>query len=299
MTNETMVRANGIDLCYGTFGDPSGEPLLLVMGLGAQLTAWPVELCESLVDRGFFVVRYDNRDVGLSTKFDTFAGEFLPTFLAAREGTPVEVPYLLRDMAADAVALLDALQIDSAHVVGASMGGMIAQSVAIEYPTRVRSLTSIMSTTGEAEVGQPTPEAMTALLRPPAESREAAIESSVEARRIIGSPDAFDEELTRRLAGEAYDRCFDPGGMARQLLAVVASGSRADGLRSLDVPTLVIHGDADPLVTPSGGTRTAELIPGAQLLLLEGMGHDLPAAQIAPIVDAITSLAARTAVPSV
>ena len=298
MTQETMVQVNGIELCYDTFGDPSAEPLLLVMGLGAQLTAWPIELCESLVDRGFFVVRYDNRDVGRSTKFDDFAGEFLPAFLAAQQGEPVEVAYRLTDMAADAVGLLDALGIDSAHVVGASMGGMIAQAIAIEHPTRVRTLTSIMSTTGESEVGQPAPEAMAALLQPPPEGREAVIEAGLVTRKLIGSPDQFDEALARKLLEESYDRCYHPAGTARQLLGIVASGSRADGLRALDVPTLVVHGDADLLVTPSGGKRTAELVPGAELLMMEGMGHDLPPSCLAPIVDAITSLVARSAAPS-
>jgi pimeloyl-ACP methyl ester carboxylesterase len=175
------------------------------------------------------------------------------------------------------------------------MGGMIAQTIAIEHPERVRSLTSIMSTTGESDVGQPTPAAMERLLRPPPATRQEAIDSGVETRRFIGSPDAFDEDLARKVIGEAYDRCFYPAGTARQLLAVAASGSRAEGLRQVTVPTLVIHGDIDPLVTPSGGQRTADLIPGATLLMLEGMGHDLPAAYLGPIVEAITGLAASAA----
>jgi pimeloyl-ACP methyl ester carboxylesterase len=293
---EQLADVNGIELCYETFGDASGEPLLLVMGLGAQMTAWPVELCEALVDRGFHVVRYDNRDVGRSTKLDGDGSvDFLPAFLAAVQGEAVDVPYLLGDMAADAVGLLDVLGIDSAHVVGASMGGMIAQAVAIEHPERVRTLTSIMSTTGEREVGQPTAEAMQQLLRPAASSREEAIESAVAARRVIGSPDHFDEELARTMAEASYDRCYHPAGMARQLLAITASGDRAEGLRGVRVPTLVIHGDQDPLVTPGGGERTAELVPDATLLVLEGMGHDLPAAFVPAVVEAITSLAARSA----
>jgi len=298
VTQETMVQVNGIELYYETFGDPSAEPLLLVMGLGGQLTAWPVELCESLVDRGFFVIRYDNRDVGRSTKFDDAVIDFLPTFLAAQQGEPVEVPYRLTDMAADAAGLLDALGIESAHIVGASMGGMIAQAIAIEHPSKVRTLTSIMSTTGEREFGQPSPEAMQVLLQPAAEGREAVIEAGLVSRKMIGSPDQFDEAIARADLEAAYDRCYNPAGTTRQLLSILASGSRADGLRALDVPALVIHGDADQLVTPSGGKRTAELIPGAELIILEGMGHDLPPSQMAPIVDAITSLAARTAAPS-
>ncbi|MDP1821406.1 MAG: alpha/beta hydrolase [Acidimicrobiales bacterium] len=292
MPTAQMAHTNGIELCYETFGDADGEPLLLVMGIGAQLIVWPVELCDALADRGFHVIRYDNRDVGLSTKLADMAGGFLPAFLAAVQGEPVDVPYLLSDLAADAVGLLDALGIDAAHVVGASMGGMIAQTMAIEHRSRVRTLTSIMSTTGEPDVGQPTPAAVERLLQPPPANRDAAIAAGVEARRILGSPDEFDEERARALVTQSYDRCYHPAGSARQLLAVAASGSRADGLRQLDISTLVIHGDADPLVTPSGGIRTAELVPGARLLMVEGMGHDLPAAHLGPIVEAITALAA-------
>lgn len=293
MPDPLLAEANGVTICYETFGDPGDEPLLLVMGLGSQLIHWPVELCEALVDRGFYVIRYDNRDTGLSTKIPDTGGQFLTTFLALAQGEPAEVPYLLRDMAADAVGLLDVLGVASAHVVGASMGGMIAQTIAIEHPDRVRTLTSIMSTTGEQDVGQPSPEAMAGLMQPVPTTREAAIESGVATRRLIGSPDAFDEEHAREVAAAAYDRCWHPSGTARHLLAIAASGSRADGLRALAVPTLVIHGDADPLVTPSGGRRTAELIPGAELLMLEGMGHDLPTPFIGPIVEAITALASR------
>lgn len=289
-----LAPANGIELCYETLGDPADEPLLLVMGLGAQMTLWPIELCEALVDRGFFVVRYDNRDAGLSTKLDDVGGDFLTTFMAASQGEPVEVAYRISDLAADGVALLDHLGIDSAHIVGASMGGMIVQAMAIEHPARVRTLTSIMSTTGEAHVGTPTADAMAALLQPVATTRDAAIEAGVAARKVIGSPEHFDEAEARQGVADAYDRSWNPAGTARQLLAIVASGSRAEGLEVLDVPTLVVHGDVDPLVTPSGGHRTAELVPGAELLMLEGMGHDLPAAYLGPIVEAITSLVARS-----
>ena len=295
MPGEQMVNANGIELCYETFGDPGGEPLLLVMGLGAQMITWPVELCDALVDRGFFVIRFDNRDVGRSTKLDDVGGDFMASFLAAAQGEPIEVPYRLTDMAADAAGLLDALGIESAHVVGASMGGMIAQTIAIEHPARVRTLTSIMSTTGEPEVGQPTPEAMQMLLRPAPTTRDEAIEASLASWKVIGGAAHFDEERVRTQAAAAFDRCFNPAGTARQLLAIVASGSRADGLRAVAVPTLVVHGDEDPLVTPSGGHRTAELVPGAELLMVETMGHDLPLAVLPQIVDAITALASRSA----
>ncbi|MEO6317844.1 MAG: alpha/beta hydrolase [Acidimicrobiales bacterium] len=291
----STASANGVEIAYEIHGDPGGEPLLLVMGLGAQLIAWPIELCDALVDRGFFVVRYDNRDTGLSTKFEDPADhDFMASFLRASQGEPVKVAYKLSDMAHDGMALLDHLSIDSAHVVGASMGGMIAQTMAIEHPARVRTLTSIMSTTGEPEVGQPTPEAMAILLRPTATSRDEAIAASVEASKAIGSPEHFDPTLAKQRAEEAYDRSFFPAGVARQLLAILASGSRADGLAQLDVPTVVIHGDVDPLVTPSGGQRTAELIPGAELVVLEGAGHDLPLQLLPQVVDAVTALAART-----
>jgi len=289
----STASANGIDIAYETHGDPSGEPLLLVMGLGAQLIAWPIELCDALVDRGFFVVRYDNRDTGLSTWFEDAADhDFMTTFLQASQGEPAAIPYKLTDMAADGMAVLDHLGIDSAHIVGASMGGMIAQTMAIEHPARVRTLTSIMSTTGEPEVGQPTAEAMAVLLRPAAKTRDEAIAASVEASRAIGSPDHFDPAMAEKRATEAYDRSFNPAGVARQLLAIVASGSRAEGLAQLDVPTIVIHGEVDPLVTPSGGERTAELVPGAELIILGGGGHDLPLPLLPQVVDAITSLAA-------
>ena len=293
MTTGT-APSNGIEIAYETHGDPDAEPLLLVMGLGAQLIAWPIELVDALVDRGFFVIRYDNRDVGLSTKFERAGDQdFLTSFMAAAQGEPIEVPYLLTDMAADGMALLDHLGIDAAHVVGASMGGMIAQTMAIEHPERVRTLTSIMSTTGDPDVGQPTPEAMQRLIAPIPGTRDEAIARSVETSRVICSPEHFDEALITKRAEEAYDRCYNPGGLARQLLGIMASGSRAARLAQLQVPTLVIHGTIDPLVTVSGGRRTADLIPGAELLLIDDMAHDLPLAVVPQIVDSITGLAAR------
>lgn len=295
-TDELIAKANGIEICYETHGDPGDEPMLLVMGLGSQLLHWPVPLIDALVDRGFFVVRYDNRDVGLSSKLeDGQTGDFLTTFLTAMQGEDVEVTYRLTDMAADAIGLLDALAIPSAHVVGVSMGGMIAQTIAIEHPDRVRTLTSIMSTTGERDVGQPSPEAMGALMAAVPTTRDEAIEAAVASRKVIGSPDHFDEVYIRDVSTRAYDRCWNPAGTARHLLAIAASGSRADALAQLDVPALVIHGDRDPLVTSTGGQRTAELIPGAELIVLEGMGHDLPVAFIGPIVEAVTTLAGRAA----
>jgi pimeloyl-ACP methyl ester carboxylesterase len=290
-----IAPSNGIEIAYETHGDPGDEPLLLVMGLGSQLLSWPIEMVDALVDRGFFVVRYDNRDVGLSTKLGTSDHiDFMATFLQAAEGKPIEVPYKLTDMAADGIGLLDHLGIGSAHIVGVSMGGMIVQTMAIEHPTRVRSLTSIMSTTGDPDVGTPTSEARAALLTPVQTEREAAIARAVETSRVIGSPDHFDERASRKRHEEAYDRCFNPAGVARQLLGIMASGSRAEELQRLDVPTLVIHGAVDPLVTLSGGERTAALIPGAELLVIDDMGHDLPLALVPQIVDAITTHVARS-----
>jgi len=285
----------GIELCYETFGDASGEPMLLVMGLGAQMIVWDDELVQAFVDRGFHVIRYDNRDVGLSTKCDVISPEEVGArILSAMGGETPEAPYLLSDLAADGMSLLDHLGIESAHIVGASMGGMIVQQMVIDFPQRVRSVTSIMSTTGDPDVGQPEPQAMAMLLQPPPQTREQAIEQGVVSSRAISSPTHFDEDKARIRAAQTYDRCFHPDGAARQLLAIIASGSRSAALREVDLPALVIHGDADPLVTPSGGARTAEVIPGAELIVLEGMGHDLPPVYWPQIVEAITALAARS-----
>lgn len=283
----------GIELYYETFGDPDGVPLLFIMGLGAQLLSWDPELMEAFVDRGFYCIRFDNRDVGLSTKAEVGELDVMASIMAAMGGEPVDAPYLLKDMADDAASLLDHLDLPSAHVVGASMGGMIAQALAIGHSKQVRSLTSIMSTTGDPDVGQPSPEIMGVLLAPAPSERAAAIESGVAASRAIASPDHFDEAEARARSAAAYDRCFYPRGFGHQLLAIVASGSRSDDLRQLDVPTLVVHGDADPLVTPSGGQRTAEVVPGAELLVMEGMGHDLPQVFWPQLVEAVTTLAAR------
>jgi pimeloyl-ACP methyl ester carboxylesterase len=220
------VMANGIDIHYETFGDPEDPALLLVMGLGAQMIAWDVEFCLGLVDRGFHVIRYDNRDTGLSTHVSDARVDVMAALMAANAGEPVDAPYLLSDMARDGMALLDELGIERAHIVGASMGGMIVQTMAIEHPQRVQSLTSIMSNTGEREFGQPTGEALQALLAPPAQNREQAIERSLAGQRVIGSPDHLDEDRIKARAAAAFDRAFDPPGLARQLVAINASGSR-------------------------------------------------------------------------
>jgi len=289
----SIAPVNGLEIAYETHGDPADDPLLLVMGLGSQLIAWPLELCEALVDRGFYVIRYDNRDTGQSTLMTDAPGDVGAAVARAMQGESVEGTYTLADMASDGLGLLDHLGIESAHVVGVSMGGMIAQTMAIEHPARVRTLTSIMSMTGEPEFGAPTPEALAALLQPPGATREAVIEAVVAGAKVFAGPVHWDEDAARRRAVAEYDRCYNPTGVARHLLAILAAGSRAKGLAQLDLPTVVIHGDVDPLVTPSGGHRTAELVPGAELVVIEDMGHDLPPAVIGPVVEAITSLAAR------
>ena len=285
------VRANGIDLRYETVGDPDDPALLLIMGLGAQLIDWPAEFVSALASRGFQVVLFDNRDAGLSTSFDELG---VPDVRAILGGDPSTVPYLLGDLAADAAGLLKELGIARAHVVGASMGGMIAQQLTIDHPDLVASLCSIMSTTGDRTVGRPTPEAAAALMRPRAESREEILAGAIATSRIIGSPGypASDEWLRQRAAAK-LDRSFRPEGTQRQYAAIIASPDRTAGLRSVSVPTLVIHGEADPLIDVSGGRATADAVPGAELLIIPGMGHDLPQALHAKVVDAIAANAAR------
>jgi pimeloyl-ACP methyl ester carboxylesterase len=287
--------SNGIEIEYETFGEEGDPPLLLVMGLGAQMITWDTEFCEGLVDRGFFVIRYDNRDVGLSTKIDVGDLDPMTEIMKGFSGGEPDAPYLLADMAEDAIGLLDHLGIERAHIVGASMGGMIVQSIAIAHPERVLSLTSIMSTTGDPDVGQPDPEVLPLLLEAAPTERDAYIANAVRSAKLLGSPTHFDEEATAARAGLSFDRCFYPAGMGHQLLAIVSSPSRSDGLRRIDINSLVVHGDADPLVNVSGGERTAEVIPGAELLILEGMGHDLPAYYWPQVIEAITALASRSA----
>jgi len=272
------TAANGIELYYDTFGGADQPTVLLVSGLGAQCVAFDDEFCRALVAGGVHVVRYDNRDVGLSTHLDESTANPLAALASIAAGEPLDAPYDLSDMAADGMALLDVLGIDAAHVVGTSMGGMIAQTMAIEYPDRVRSLTTVMSTTGDADVGQPDPATLGAILGviEPKESRDERIAGAVLMARAIGTAAVFDADRARRRAEIFVDRSYDPAGTGRQLVAILASGSRAKGLAEVSVPTLVMHGDADPLVDISGGRRTAELVPGAEFLVLEGMAHDLP-----------------------
>ena len=289
--DERMAPANGIELCYQEMGDPDGEPLLLVMGLATQMIAWDEGFCDLLAERGFRVVRFDNRDIGRSTRIDS-AG--VPRRLDMIAGRRAGAPYLLRDMAADTVGLMDHLGIDSAHVVGASMGGMIAQTLAIEHSERVRSLVSIMSNTGSRWTGLPSRKAMAVLLGRPPRNREAAIERTVRTFGVIGSPGyPFDEERVRRIAGRSYDRGHGAAGVARQLHAITASGDRTQALRGVRTPTTVIHGNRDVLVRPAGGRATARAIPNARLKMIDGMGHDLPR-QLWPVfAEAIADNAAR------
>ena len=259
------IATNGnCNIYYETFGDSSHPALLMVNGLGSQCINYKAAWCEMFAARDLFVIRYDNRDMGLSTHFND-----------APVGSRGEC-YLLSDMAADGVAVLDALGLRAAHVMGLSMGGMIVQTMAIEHPDRVLTLTSVMSTTGEPEYGVSTPRALELLTGPPATDRASASERSIAGLREWGSPAFADESRWAADAEAAFDRCFDPSGTTRQFMAVRASGPRADALRKLRVPTLVMHGDHDTLIAPDGGRRTAELIPGARFELIEGMGHDYP-----------------------
>ena len=285
------LSANGITLSYRTSGERSEKALLLIMGLGGQLIAWDEELVAALVARGFFVVRFDNRDVGRSSWFDD-AGARDVLGAMTGQGRP---PYLLADMAEDAAGLLEALELPAAHVLGVSMGGMIAQSLAIEHPELVLSLVSIMSTTGDPKVGAPHPKAIAALLRPPASDRDSAMDQAVEVWKTIGSPGfPLHEDRVRAQAAAAYDRAFHPDGAGRQMVAILSSGDRTDGLRRLTCPTLVVHGDADPLVDPSGGRATAAAVPGAELMIVAGMGHHLPPELFDDLADRVAAHAART-----
>lgn len=291
------LAANGIEIAYDTFGDPAAEPMLLVMGLGSQMLFWHEDFCRMLAERGHYVVRFDNRDIGLSTKF-AHAGvpNLMDVISASLQGLPVRVPYTLDDMADDAAGLLDALGIPSAHVVGASMGGMIAQTLAIRHPRRVKSLVSIMSTTGDPSLPQAKPEVLMVIMQPPAQDRDGAIERAVNVFRAIGSPGfPFDEEMVRDRAARSFDRCYHPEGQARQLAAIFAHGSRRDALQRLNVPALVIHGDSDPLVPVEGGIDTAAAIPGAELIVVKGMGHDNPRPVWPGAVEAISRLTQRAA----
>ena len=271
----SQVGPAGIDIAYQRLGKSDAPAVLLIMGIAAQSIHWPDSFCHALVDGGLQVIRFDNRDSGLSTHLNDAPA---PNLRAALAGDLSAVSYTLSDMAADTVGLLDFLDIGKAHVVGASMGGQIAQTLAIEHPDRVRSLTSMMSTTGNMQVGQPSPEVLREVFSgPPAITRDEVIQQMIRSQRAVGSPGypSDENEITVR-AGRAYDRCYDPVGTARQAVATVASGDRTERLRHLKVPTLVIHGLADRMCHISGGRATAEAVPGAELIQIEAMGHNLP-----------------------
>src|SRR6195952_5652617 len=289
---ERMAPANGIELCYQEMGEPDGQPLVMVMGLATQMIAWQEGLCRLLAERGFRVIRFDNRDIGRSTKIDA-AG--MPNRVDMLIGRRATAPYLLRDMAADTVGLLDFLEIDAAHVVGASMGGMIVQQMAIDHPRRLRSMVSIMSTTGNRRSGQPALKTYGVLLGNPPKTRDQVISRAVKTFKVIGSPGfPFEEDMVREMAALSYDRGHSAGGVMRQLHAIIASGDRTQALHRVQVPTAVIHGTRDPLVKPSGGKATAKAIPGARLMMIDGMGHDLPRDLWPTFANAIHTNAGRS-----
>jgi pimeloyl-ACP methyl ester carboxylesterase len=284
-----IARANGIELCYEIFGDPAAEPMILIMGLGAQMIQWDDDFCRQLAARGFRVIRFDNRDIGKSSRLSGGKPLAALELLKLRYlKIPVQAPYRLHDMAQDTVGLMDALGIKSAHVVGVSMGGMIAQEIAILFPQRLRSLTSIMSSTGNPKLPPPTREATAILMAPPPKSREEYLERYAKTWKVLRVGHFPEDEALDRARGErAFERGLNPAGVGRQLRAILASGSRKERLRAVKTPTLVIHGTADPLVRPEGGKDTAASIPGAKLLMIEGLGHALPIPFWTQIIDAI------------
>ncbi len=295
-----QIQANGITLEYDTLGSKADEPLLLIAGLGMQMVRWTEDFRRRLADRGFYVIRYDNRDVGLSTHFnDAPVPNFAEVAATRNQGLKPDVPYTLDDMAADAAGLLDALGIERAHIVGASMGGMIAQLVAAEHPSHTLSLTSIMSTTGNPALPPATAAAMESLTsRPPHPSdEEAYLNHAVRSARVIGSPAYPTEEAALR-AGilEAVRRSYDPAGFGRQMAAITATGDRRERLAKITAPTVVVHGAEDPLVPLEGGRDTAANIKGAELVIIPGMGHDLPVALYDAIGDAVSRVAERARV---
>lgn len=284
-----IARANGIELCYEIFGDASAEPMLLIMGLGAQMIHWDDDFCRQLAARGFRVIRFDNRDIGKSSKLSGGKRLTAVELLKLRFlKIPVAAPYRLIDMAKDTVGLMDALGIKSAHLVGASMGGMIAQEIAISFPERVRSLTSIMSTTGNPKIPPPTREATAVLMAPPPNTKEEYFARHAQTWKVLRAGHFPEEEaLDHARAERNFERGLNPAGVGRQFRAILASGSRKERLASVKAPTLVIHGTVDPLMRPEAGKDTAASIPGAKLLMIEGMGHALPVRMWPQVIDAI------------
>lgn len=290
------VEANGIRIEYDTFGDSSSPTLLMIMGLGGQLISWPTGLCDALAALGLYVIRFDNRDVGLSTKFE---GAGTPDFgeigAAVARGKPAAVPYTLEDIAEDAIGLMDAIGVVKAHLLGFSMGGMIAQILAYTYPERVLSLVSVSSSTGNPELPSGDPEALALLSAPAPEERDAYVEHWVDAWRSIASPGfPFDEDETRRREQSVYDRCYHPQGMARQQAAIMVGSDRRERLAAIRAPTMVIHGGSDPIVPIAAGEDTARSIPGAELHVIDGMGHDLPRGAWPSVIEGVSKVLSRS-----
>jgi pimeloyl-ACP methyl ester carboxylesterase len=293
---EQTARVGDLELCWQGFGAEDDPPLLMIMGLGSQMIAWPDGLCELLAERGFRVIRFDNRDAGRST---VLADAPTLEIRAALRGEIEGAAYSLSDMAADAAGLLDALEIEDAHVAGASMGGMIAQALAIEHPRRVLSLASISSTTGDPAVGKPNDAGMKSLTAVAPNDREGYIETTVESLGLLVSPEySLDEDYAREFAAQAFERGYHPEGTQRHVIAIIASGNRTRRLRELEVPTVVIHGDADPLIDVSGGRATAGAIADARLVIIPGMGHELPPRTWPVIAEAIAANATRAGFPA-
>jgi pimeloyl-ACP methyl ester carboxylesterase len=289
-----LATTNGVTLAYETFGAPERPTILLIMGYAAQLTRWPVELCDELVRRGFHVVRFDNRDVGLSGKI---AAAGVPDIAAIIAGSAT-LPYTLEDMALDAVGLLDVLSVRRAHIVGASMGGMIAQIFAADHPDRTLSLTSIMSSSGDPDLPRAKDEIMMALMEtPPPDDPEAVIARGVRLAVMVGSPGFPEgEEVVRARVRRDFERCYDPDGVQRQLAAVLVNGDRSERLKRITAPTIVLHGQDDPLVPVEAGRDTAAKVAGAELREVPGMGHDFPVALVPIFADAICASASRAAI---
>ncbi len=281
-----------VDIYFESFGEESDPALLLVCGLGAQCIGFEDDLCRKFAALGLRVIRFDNRDAGLSTHLGTPFGDVAEALVAALGGGQTEATYGLSEMAGDAIGLMDSLDVSEAHIFGTSMGGMIAQTIATEHGSRVTSLTSVMSNTGEPEYGSPEPDCLAALMAgmTPAVTREERIQSDIDLQDVIGTIGGWDSHAVRRRAELFVDRSYDPDGASRQALAMLSSGSRAESLPFVEMPTVVMHGDKDRLVTMSGGVRTAELIPGAQLRILEGMAHDLPPRYWDQVVGAVGDL---------
>jgi pimeloyl-ACP methyl ester carboxylesterase len=296
MAEQFCTVNDDVTLCYETFGDSTDPAMLLVMGLSTQMIGWPDEFCEQLASRGYFVVRFDNRDVGRSSQLKDFG---VPTVKQLLLRDKKAARYTLEHMASDAVGLLNHLGIDRAHVVGVSMGGMIAQTMAVRYPDRVLSLASIISNTGARWSGQPSPRMYPLLLKKPPRDREGYVRHTVDVFTKIGSQGfPIDQDELRRTAERSFDRGLNPAGSTRQLAAIIASGDRTPLLRTITAPTVVIHGHKDRLVPTSGGRATAKAIPGARLVIIEGMGHDLPRGAWPQLLDAIENNAARAAEPA-